>query len=124
MRMRWERKKKMSKVLWFTIESMKCYSLKVKSVHHSRLTAPAPRSPSAPIHQCGTSTGLPAAAPKALPFESNCRAHVSNGSGGPTMLAVGLFGTLWPFAASLEVVIVNLLEIEKVTPPVVFRKIT
>ena len=86
----------------------------VKSVqpYHNRVTAPVPRSPRTPIHHCRTGTGLPAAAPMAFPFELNRRAHVSDGLGGPTMLAVGLFATVLPLAESLEAVIVNLLETE------------
>jgi len=103
---------KLRKAPWSAIESIKCHRILVKSVGHSRLTAPAPRSPSAPIHHCRASTGLAAAAPKARPFLSNSRAQVSVGFGAPTMLAVGLFNTAWPFAASRESVIVNLLEME------------
>ena len=110
-----QRKRKLWKALWSMVQSSKMsqHENQVKSVHHSsKLIAPAPRSPSAPIHQCGPGTGLPAAAPMAFPFELKRRAHVSVGFGAPTMLAVGLFGTGLPFAVSLESVIVNLLEME------------
>ena len=92
--------------------------------HHRRVTEPAPRSPRAPIHHCKAGTGLPAAAPLALPFESNCRAHVSKGFGGPTMLAVGLFGTGLPLAESLEAVIVNLSEMAWTRPAPASMKMT